>query len=66
MSEITEEQIEEIGGLVDSAENFLALFQNGFMPDAMKIDGARCGFETLRDKAKKIYHDLGGEEFKDE
>lgn len=66
MPEITDEQVDEVGGLVDSADNFLALLGNPFMADAAKIDAAKHGLRGLREKAKGIYHELGGEEFKDE
>ena len=59
---ITEDQLDRVGQLSDKAENFLALF-TPFMPDAMKLDAAKTGLQEIRDAARELYKELGGEAY---
>jgi hypothetical protein len=57
-----DEILEELGQMVDEAENFIALAKNPHMNPVMLAASQKKGLEILRDRIKALYINMGGED----
>jgi len=58
---MNENQLDNIGQLIDTVENHLAL-QGDHMPDSIRANAAKSILSDIRDKLKEIYFEAGGED----
>lgn len=54
-----ENKLEELGLLIDKADNYLAL-QKAPLPAPIQIDSLKTGLKEIREEILKIYLSLGG------
>jgi hypothetical protein len=59
--EITEEQLEEIGQLSDTADNLLGASELP-LPPQMHIEGMRGGLTDIRNDLRRIYRAISGDD----
>ena len=60
--EISEEQLDDLGRLVDTAESSLEMTRRGGVPDHIHVQGLAGCVEQMRDEVKRLYLELGGED----
>lgn len=53
-------QLERLGELVDTCDNFLAWMDNPAAPISMKLDAIAIGLGKVRANIKELYTELGG------
>lgn len=58
---ITDEQLEELGRLVDQANNLAAASQLPVKPQ-IHIEGMRGGLLSIRDALQKLYIEISGDD----
>ena len=56
---IDKDKLEELGLLIDKADNYLAL-QGAPLPTEIQIDSLKTGLKEVREEILKIYLSLGG------
>lgn len=59
---VNEEQVENLGLLIDTCDNYLALASNPYMPITMKADALKVGLENIKNRLREVYDALGGED----
>lgn len=59
---MTDELLEQLGMLIDKADNYLALQENHFLPPHARLDAAVKGLVDVRDEMLAFYLGNGGED----
>jgi len=60
---MTDELLEQLGMLIDKADNYLALQENHFLPPHARLDAAVQGLVELRDTLLEMYQEGDGEDW---
>jgi len=61
MKKITAEQLERLGQMVDTIDNYLTYKTNPYAPALMKIGAYEHGLVQLRKDLKRLYVEMGGD-----
>jgi hypothetical protein len=57
----TNQIIEHLGQLIDTADNYLVMDANPYASSKLKAENFAYGLKILRTKIKELYFELGGE-----